>query len=102
MKTAGILATAFCLASLVGSETNAGRMFGGNTYSPPKWCFCALVCAGFSNPPNVSHVPPGQSLAACPRLRDEVIYDNQAKCGCNMGAPNWSQQQPRGRSSPNH
>ncbi|PCH66486.1 MAG: hypothetical protein COC12_12975 [Rhodobacteraceae bacterium] len=73
---------------LAGAPVQAGRMFGGKTVAPaPKWCFCARVCAGFSKVAPSALVPQGQSLANCPQIHDELVYDNQGTCGCANFTP---------------
>ena len=97
MKTATRILTLGLLLVLLGTlDVQAGRMFGGKTKpAPPKWCFCARVCAGFGAPVNNGHVPEGQSLRICPRIHEEVIYDNLINCSCPYGGP---AQQPQGMS----
>ncbi|MFT7595013.1 MAG: hypothetical protein ACI8R4_002339 [Paracoccaceae bacterium] len=70
-----------------GAPAGAGRMFGTpvTASQTPDWCFCARVCQVVSGRVSASLVPPGQSLAICPQLHDEVIYDNMANCACPQG-----------------
>lgn len=71
----------------------------GKTATPvPDWCFCARVCARFRRTAPPGFVPQGQSLASCPQIHDELVYDNQVACGCNRG----TRKDGGGRPSPNH
>jgi len=97
-----ILVIVLVLALSGASDAWAGRMFGGKSVATPEWCFCARVCAGFTNPPGTSHVPPGQNLQICPQVHDELIYDHQTNCGCREGAPRPNPQESGQRMSPNH
>jgi len=103
VKATTILAMCAMLLAVFGpSEAGAGRMFGGKTKpAPPKWCFCARVCAGFGSVAPSGFVPAGQSLGICPRVHEELIYDNKASCGCPQGTPLLNRQSVPPGTSPN-
>lgn len=96
-----LLVVVFAVGILAGSDPAlaTGLFSKKKTASPvPNWCFCARVCARFRRTPPPGFVPQGQSLASCPQINDELVYDNQVKCGCNKGKKNDG----AGRTSPNH
>ncbi len=60
-------------------------------------CICLAVCATLANPNRILVT----TVNGCSRLRDELIYDNLARCACPQG-PTGAQQPARERQSPNH
>jgi hypothetical protein len=101
VKRAAQLLAVLLAVMLAAVPVQAGRMFGGKAgVQPPKWCFCARVCARFSNTPVPGTAPTGQTLAICRQINDELVYDNQVSCGCAGLPPTPDPQKPK--LSPNH
>jgi len=106
MKSTGrkTLAGVVLLMLITSAPAGAGSILrtAEKALQAPEWCYCARICqVTRGRASGASLVPPDQSLAICPQLHDEVIYDNMANCACPQRKrdqtpqawPNWDQRE---------
>ena len=61
-------------------------------------CICLAVCQTLANAGRIV-TQPGRG---CPNIRDELIYDNMARCTCGPLPQQSKRPVTKGRDSPNH